>query len=1245
MKNKFFLILLHVFLMFSGTAMADVRYITIGDGNSTSSWAPYYNYYSFGYYSTTQSLYTANEIGTTGTINKIAYYVTTADKISTSSVEIYMGRKASESFSSASDFLRYSSMTLVYSGRPVIGEKVGWEELELQTPYNYTGGSLVVVVCKRANTYSSTLTYKSTETRGMCLYRGSSDTFAYSYADNTSYSYNTCSWRPNVRFEISDNSAFTENGISYKILSEANKTVEVIQGITPYQSIVRVPETVAHNGYTYNVMKIGKDAFYGSSVSYVQLTDKIQSVGQGAFKDCKTLVSINLPSTLTEIGTYAFYGCTALKKINIPEGITSIPAYSFYGCESLTELFIPSNIQSIDQYAFIRCNNLGTVTVDSPALIETDTDDEGWNNFPYGQRLVVGPTPTKIGKYRFYDSGLREIIIPNNIVSIGQNALCYCSNLKKVYIDVPSIVEKKYSLSSNDSFKNIFGTQVESYTIGGSCKQIGDYAFYGCTKTSEVVVEEGVKSIGYEAFYYLKNLKSISLPSSIKEIGEYCFSGCEALEKVNYASIESLCKINFKTSNSNPLSYAHNLYINGEEATEIAIPNSLTRVLPYTFIGGKNIKTVHIPSSITEIGEYAFYNCGITSIDIPSSVKIIGNYAFMGCSELTKAKYESIEDLCTISFGNSYSNPLMYAGHLFIGNEEITSLIIPNSITEINDYTFNGAKYITEIKNLGNITSIGRSAFENCWSLESIVFSDKTTTIKQNAFCGCSKIKFIEFGKNIKDIGDYAFNCYNVENINALWIGAPPTLLDRWNVYNSTNIILHVYEGMAQNYSSMEYWKNFTIVDDIEYQKVNDITFGQPNYSIGVGELGQLTYNVHPSNALIKDVTWSTDDDEVAFVDPNSGDIIGLSDGVATIKATSKDIAGYSATVRVYVGNVPAPTQDVIFLNKSNMDLCVGKTSTLVATQETISGTNKVVTWTSSDNNVASVNNGIVTGISEGTATITASIAGGASVMCNVTVYAINEELVDGTNYSITSDKECNKLTFSKTFSASSVGKWNAFFVPMSIDVEEYAGELDFAEIYSFCATVDTNGDGTVDANDENFLFVRPVKTGCIEPNVPYLIRPKAAKTYVINSADNILYKSTEGKVEFSTTLDKFTVTGLNNAFTVTAGDNNYYVSASGALNIRTTGSTTVKANRWIMHRESKKYGGTNDGTSYAREYRIVTIGEDMDETTAIETIRMSNASNTESDDVYTIDGRRVNTEHGLSKGIYIKNGKKYFVK
>ena len=88
------------------------------------------------------------------------------------------------------------------------------------------------------------------------------------------------------------------------------------------------------------------------------------------------------------------------------------------------------------------------------------------------------------------------------------------------------------------------------------------------------------------------------------------FKRCDGLKKAEFASIESLCKINFgKYYNSNPLSYAHHLYINGQEVTDVVIPSSVTSIGGYAFYGCSGLTSVTIPESVTTIGEDAFWNC------------------------------------------------------------------------------------------------------------------------------------------------------------------------------------------------------------------------------------------------------------------------------------------------------------------------------------------------------------------------------------------------------------------------------------------------------------------------------------------------------------------------------------------------------------------------------------------------------------------------------------------------------------
>ena len=167
---------------------------------------------------------------------------------------------------------------------------------------------------------------------------------------------------------------------------------------------------------------------------------------------------------------------------------------------------------------------------------------------------------------------------------------------------------------------------------------------------------------------------------------------------------------------------------------------------------------------------------------------------------------------------------------------------------------------------------------------------------------------------------------------------------------------------------------------------VTGVTLDKTTLSIEAGQTAQLTATVQPGNADNQAVTWSTSDASIASVDAN-GKVTANAKGSATITVTTAD-GGKTATCTVTVTEPAAPVAVTgVTLNKSNTTIYTGRTETLTATIQPADATNKAVTWTSSNTSVATINNGVVTGVSVGTATITVKTTdGGFTATCTVKV-------------------------------------------------------------------------------------------------------------------------------------------------------------------------------------------------------------------------------------------------------------------
>ena len=559
------------------------------------------------------------------------------------------------------------------------------------------------------------------------------------------------------------------------------------------------------------VTSIKSDAFYGcSSLTSITIPNSVTSIGGSAFSHCSSLTSIDIPNSVTSIGSYAFSNCSSLTSIEIPNSVTSIGNYAFYNCSSLTSVTIPNSVTSIGNYAFEGCSSLTSVHIsDIAAWCKIAFGSSHANPLSYAHNLYLNGTlitdlvipdgVTSIKNYAFYGcSSLTSVTIPNSVTSIGNYAFYGCSSLTS--ITIPN------SVTSIGNYAFYGCSSLTSVTVPNSVTSIGDWAFYGCSSLTFATIGNGVTSIGESAFYKCSSLTSIEIPNSVTSIGEKAFYncssltsatigngvtsigssafyGCSKLTAVHISDISAWCKIAFSNSSANPLSEAHNLYLNGTLVTDLVIPDGVTSIKSYAFYNCSSLTSITIPNSVTSIGNYAFSGCSsLTSATIGNGVTSIGSSAFSSCSSLTSV----IIPNSVTSIGES----------AFYKCSSLTSIEIPNSVTSITYATFNGCSSLTSVIIPNSVTSIGNYAFKGCSSLTSITIPNSVTSIKSYAFYNCSSLTSVTIPNSVTSIGSDAFyNCSSLTSVHisdlAAWCKIAFGDFDANPLYYAHNLFLN----------------------------------------------------------------------------------------------------------------------------------------------------------------------------------------------------------------------------------------------------------------------------------------------------------------------------------------------------------------------------------------------------------------------------------------------------------------------
>ena len=646
-----------------------------------------------------------------------------------------------------------------------------------------------------------------------------------------------------------------------------------------------------------NVTAIGKDAFRGcGSLTSVTIPNSVKSIKQYAFQGCKNLTSINIPTSMSLILAYTFAGCSSLKNVTIPDNISVIFAYAFSGCTSLTSITIPNSVTGMGGFVFEQCSSLQSVTLSNNM---TSIDEYEFWNCTSLTSISIPKSITSI-KYGAFSgcSGLSSITIPKSVTSIGKYAFQNCTGLTNIKSEIEDPFEidtnvfsssdtdiyatatlivpkgKKSAYNSTEGWKNfkyiveegefvvdgiyykvdenntasvIKGNRtysgdivipayvnydgktyhitsigeyafqncrgLTSVTIPNSVASIGDGAFSGCSGLTSITIPNSVETIGGEAFSFCSGLTSITIPNSVKTIWWSAFSGCSGLTSVTIPISVTLIEGNIFEDCSGLVSIkveSGNAQYDSRNDCN-AIINKSTNTL---IVGCKN--TI-IPNSVTSIGSYAFDGCsGLTSITIPNSVTSIDGGAFSFCSGLVSVKvesgnikYDSRNDCNAII--NKSTNTLIVG---------CKNTIIPNSVTSIGSFAFDGCSGLTSITIPNSVETIGRYAFSYCSGLTSITIPNTITAIEDAAFYDCSGLTSVTIPNNVTTIGRYAFYyCRSLTTIVSKIEN--PYKIDTNMFYYYSTATLYVPAGKKAVYEATEGWNQFVNIKEFVDGDVN----------------------------------------------------------------------------------------------------------------------------------------------------------------------------------------------------------------------------------------------------------------------------------------------------------------------------------------------------------------------------------------------------------------------------------------